>query len=337
MVVLLQFAIKTFDLVRALTGGGPGISTTFPAIYVYDFMFQRGQIGRGAAAAVMMLLALLSCSCPTRYRRSGGRARRCARWLAALRSPVALADLRCAGGVGGVLSAAPLVVVVLNSLRDAGDRRSGLIALPHSLALRQLRPGLEQLLRRPPATASGSTSATRCVMTIPATIISTRSARSTAMSSRNGGSAATASCSRMVILGVFMPGQMALLPWAFMLGDLGLTNTIDGADPHPCRPGPVLHDAVLPQLLRQHPARPDQGGAHRRRRLLAHLLADHPAALAADPDRHGDLAVHRHLERVPLRRHLHLRRAAADHRGAGRAQRHRPTDVPQYDVRAPRC
>jgi glucose/mannose transport system permease protein len=57
-VVLLQFAIKTFDLVVALTSGGPGISTTFPAIYVYDLMFQRGQIAIGAAAAIMMLLAL---------------------------------------------------------------------------------------------------------------------------------------------------------------------------------------------------------------------------------------------------------------------------------------
>ena len=57
-VVLLQFAIKTFDLVVALTGGGPGISTTFPAIYVYDLMFQRGQIAIGAAAAIMILAAL---------------------------------------------------------------------------------------------------------------------------------------------------------------------------------------------------------------------------------------------------------------------------------------
>lgn len=57
-VVQIQFAIKTFDLVAALTRGGPGISTTFPAIYVYDLMFQRGQIGEGAAAAIMMLVAL---------------------------------------------------------------------------------------------------------------------------------------------------------------------------------------------------------------------------------------------------------------------------------------
>ena len=57
-VVQIQFAIKTFDLVQALTRGGPGIATTFPAIYVYDMMFQRGQIGEGAAAAIMMLAAL---------------------------------------------------------------------------------------------------------------------------------------------------------------------------------------------------------------------------------------------------------------------------------------
>ncbi|TPN82590.1 sugar ABC transporter permease [Mesorhizobium sp. CU3] len=57
-VIQIQFAIKTFDLVAALTKGGPGISTTFPAIYVYDLMFQRGQIAEGAAAAIMMLAAV---------------------------------------------------------------------------------------------------------------------------------------------------------------------------------------------------------------------------------------------------------------------------------------
>ena len=42
---------------------------------------------------------------------------------------------------------------------------------------------------------------------------------------------------------------------------------------------------------------------HRRRRLLPHLRRDPAAALAADPRRHGDLAVHQHLERLPVRRH----------------------------------
>ena len=57
-VVLLQFAIKTFELVLAMTQGGPGISTTVPAIYVYDLIFQRGQLALGAAGAIMILLAL---------------------------------------------------------------------------------------------------------------------------------------------------------------------------------------------------------------------------------------------------------------------------------------
>jgi glucose/mannose transport system permease protein len=59
LVILLQYAIKTFDLVRALTNGGPGISTALPALVVYDFMFQRAQLGRGSAAAVLLLLSLV--------------------------------------------------------------------------------------------------------------------------------------------------------------------------------------------------------------------------------------------------------------------------------------
>ncbi len=64
VVIQLQFAITTFDLVRALTDGGPGIATQLPALVVYDFMFQRGQLGRGAAAAVLMLLILLAVLLP---------------------------------------------------------------------------------------------------------------------------------------------------------------------------------------------------------------------------------------------------------------------------------
>ena len=64
LVILLQFAIKTFDLVRALTGGGPGIATQLPTLVVYDFMFQRGLLARGSAAAVLMLLTLLAVLLP---------------------------------------------------------------------------------------------------------------------------------------------------------------------------------------------------------------------------------------------------------------------------------
>lgn len=64
VVIQLQFAITTFDLVRAMTDGGPGLATQLPALVVYDFMFQRGMLGRGAAAAVLMLLILLAVLLP---------------------------------------------------------------------------------------------------------------------------------------------------------------------------------------------------------------------------------------------------------------------------------
>ncbi len=64
MVILIQTGIRTFDLVRALTGGGPGIATQLPALVIYDFMFQRGQLGRGSAAAVLMLLTLAAVLLP---------------------------------------------------------------------------------------------------------------------------------------------------------------------------------------------------------------------------------------------------------------------------------
>lgn len=58
LVMLLQFAIKTYDLVVALTAGGPGLASTLPTVVVYDFMFQRGELGKGSAAAVMLLGSL---------------------------------------------------------------------------------------------------------------------------------------------------------------------------------------------------------------------------------------------------------------------------------------
>ena len=58
IILLVSLAIKSFDLVIALTGGGPGYSTWVPAIFMYDFGFNRGQIGLGAAAATLMMAAV---------------------------------------------------------------------------------------------------------------------------------------------------------------------------------------------------------------------------------------------------------------------------------------
>jgi glucose/mannose transport system permease protein len=67
MLILAHIAIKSFDLIMALTGGGPGTSTDVPAIFMYQFSFNRGQLGLGAASAVMMLMTIIAVLVPMIY------------------------------------------------------------------------------------------------------------------------------------------------------------------------------------------------------------------------------------------------------------------------------
>ncbi|RVU84362.1 sugar ABC transporter permease [Leucothrix sargassi] len=67
LIVLTHIAIKSFDLIVALTGGGPGYSTDVPATFMYTYAFTRGQIGVGSAAAMMMLMAVVAIIVPYLY------------------------------------------------------------------------------------------------------------------------------------------------------------------------------------------------------------------------------------------------------------------------------
>lgn len=54
--LLLGFAAaRTFDLVVAMTGGGPGFATDLPTLLIYDAMFPRSQAGVAAAGAVALM------------------------------------------------------------------------------------------------------------------------------------------------------------------------------------------------------------------------------------------------------------------------------------------
>ena len=68
--------VRLYDLVVALTNGGPGISSEVPAKYVYNYMFSGGNIGQGLAAASMMLLTVLIIMVPWAYLEFGGKGRR---------------------------------------------------------------------------------------------------------------------------------------------------------------------------------------------------------------------------------------------------------------------
>src|SRR5260370_41571443 len=123
----------------------------------------------------------------------------------------------------------PLFVIIANSFRELPEiARNGLIAMPRSLSLKAW-----------PLTWAHYCVAGTCegiqrnfynslIMTIPATIVSTL------LGAINGyvlskwrfpGSEALFAC---MTLGVFMPGQIALLPWAFILGQLHLANSLYG-------------------------------------------------------------------------------------------------------------
>ncbi len=66
-VILSHIAIKSFDLVTALTGGGPGYSSDLPANFMYSYAFTRSQMGLGAASGVIMLGGVLAILIPYLY------------------------------------------------------------------------------------------------------------------------------------------------------------------------------------------------------------------------------------------------------------------------------
>lgn len=66
-IVLAHLAIKSFDLVIALTGGGPGYATDLPATYMYAMAFSRGDIGQAASSAMIMMAVVFTIVVPYLY------------------------------------------------------------------------------------------------------------------------------------------------------------------------------------------------------------------------------------------------------------------------------
>jgi len=66
-IVLAHLAIKSFDLVIALTGGGPGYATDLPATYMYALAFSRGDIGQAASSAMVMMMVVFAIVVPYLY------------------------------------------------------------------------------------------------------------------------------------------------------------------------------------------------------------------------------------------------------------------------------
>lgn len=123
----------------------------------------------------------------------------------------------------------PLLVVILNSFRDLPEiAQNGLIAFPRSFSFHAWYEAWATFCVGGTCAGVQGNFYNSLKMAIPATIIST------AIGAVNGyilskwrfrGSEALFGA---MILGVFMPGQIALMPWAFILGKIGLTNSTAG-------------------------------------------------------------------------------------------------------------
>lgn len=67
LVLVTSGIVKLYDLVVAMTSGGPGISSEVPAKYVYDTLFTRQNLGQGFAASTMMLITVAIILIPWAY------------------------------------------------------------------------------------------------------------------------------------------------------------------------------------------------------------------------------------------------------------------------------
>ncbi|MEJ2479075.1 MAG: carbohydrate ABC transporter permease [Acidihalobacter sp.] len=194
----------------------------------------------------------------------------------------------------------PLYVIVVTSLKSLQEIHSGnLLALP-------LHPTLQAWKEAWSSACSGATCEGVQVyfwnsvhMVIPAVLISTAFGAINGYVLTKWTFRGSELFFTLLLVGTFVPFQMFLLPMAWVLGKIHLDNSI---------PGLVLVHVVYGlafTTLFFH---------DRRRRLLHHLLAHHAAGVHAHLHGLHHLAVHADLERLPVRRGLHFRRVAPDHR-----------------------
>ena len=123
----------------------------------------------------------------------------------------------------------PLVIVILNSMRDLPEiAANGLIALPRSFNLKGWHEAWSTYCVGGTCAGVQGNFYNSLRMAIPATIIST------AIGALNGYilSKWRFKGSNLIFdamtLGVFMPGQIALMPWAYILSWLSLANSTYG-------------------------------------------------------------------------------------------------------------
>ena len=69
-VLLAISVVRLYDLVVAMTNGGPGLGSEVPAKFIVDHLFERQNIGLATAAATVMLVTVIAVVAPYLYWRA---------------------------------------------------------------------------------------------------------------------------------------------------------------------------------------------------------------------------------------------------------------------------
>lgn len=72
LILLGHVSLKSFDLVYAMVGQGPGFATDVPGIFVFEQTFRALRYNTGAAASIVMLVLVAAVMVPYLYRSTKG-------------------------------------------------------------------------------------------------------------------------------------------------------------------------------------------------------------------------------------------------------------------------
>ncbi len=67
LIVLINMALKSYDLVLAVTGNNPGGAAELPSTFMYSYTFTRDQMAVGSASAVVMMMTIAAIMVPYLY------------------------------------------------------------------------------------------------------------------------------------------------------------------------------------------------------------------------------------------------------------------------------
>lgn len=124
---------------------------------------------------------------------------------------------------------APLAILLMNSMRPLEEIvRGGFIAIPSSLSFQYWAEAWGTFCIAGTCDGVSRFFQNSLMMAIPATIISTVLGLINGYVLSKWRFKGADFLFGLITLGVFLPAQMTLLPWAYFLGSVGLSNTITG-------------------------------------------------------------------------------------------------------------